>query len=67
MTKCLKCGAVLNQIHIEPLEMIDGAGQGWNGVTYNCPYCYHAISAGIDPVSLKNDIVTEILAALRRG
>ena len=67
MTKCPKCNLVITTLTVEALDLIDSAGGAWKGVIYGCPYCFHAISAGIDPLAQKEHIVTDIVRALRGG
>jgi hypothetical protein len=64
MTKCPTCGKTLVSLNIQPMQMPDASGQFWRGITFNCPYCFSAVGAGIDPIGLKEDIVSGVLKAL---
>jgi hypothetical protein len=41
-------------------------GTKWNTIILCCPHCQTAISAQIDPVALKTDIVAEVVKKLKR-
>jgi hypothetical protein len=63
--KCPKCGnlvasVTLNEVSVNTIGMI------WRGVTYSCQSCNSVLSVGIDPVSLKSDLVDEIAALLHK-
>jgi hypothetical protein len=37
----------------------------WNGVSYDCPYCFSSLGVSIDPIAIKSDIIADLLKALR--
>ena len=66
--KCPKCEAVIRHAQYDEIEIGQApGGHGrpiYNGFTILCPHCRTVLGAGFDPVSLKVDIVREILTAL---
>ena len=62
---CPKCNAVLDSVSLKQIK-VKATGQNWFGVSYQCPYCNAVLSVSIDPVALKEDIVTQILESLRK-
>ena len=66
MAQCHKCDNPLSYVNLENMS-IHAKPQNWHGVAYVCPYCRSVLSVAIDPITLKNDTVTEIVDRLRRG
>jgi hypothetical protein len=66
MAKCPKCNIVITVMNVEALDLFDPAGDAWKGVVYSCQHCSYAISAGIDPLALKEHIVMDVVKALRK-
>jgi hypothetical protein len=64
--RCPKCEAPISSVTIETIS-VKAKPQNWTGVSYLCPSCSCVLSVAIDPIALKNDIVTEILDRLRKG
>ncbi|WP_313226256.1 hypothetical protein [Stutzerimonas chloritidismutans] len=65
--KCPKCEKILQNAHIEPIELKQGFNQAtWNGAAISCPWCKTILSASIDPLAIKADIVNEIKKLLGR-
>jgi uncharacterized protein with PIN domain len=60
---CPKCEAVLSTVHAEPITVKTETGD-WRGVCYVCPACSSVLSVGIDPMTLRNDLLEELLKRL---
>jgi uncharacterized protein with PIN domain len=56
---CPKCNAELSAVHAEPIT-INAAKSSWHGVAYVCPACDVILSVGVDPMSLRNDLLDEL-------
>lgn len=65
-SKCPNCETGLLSIRVEAIDLRVPGGDTYKGAVYSCPSCNAAISAGIDPIALKNDIVNSIKRALGR-
>lgn len=65
MSKCPKCENIISTVNIGTVVMQIGR-QKWKGVVYSCPFCFSAISAEMDPVALKYDIVNEVTANVKQ-
>jgi hypothetical protein len=66
MAECPKCGRTVRTVKGEAVSIDGGPGHRWNGLSYNCPHCSAILSVSIDPMSVKSDIVAEILDEVRR-
>ena len=50
----------------EMLLMVPG-GKTWNGLSYVCPHCQTILGVQMDPIAVKTDTVSGVVAALRKG
>lgn len=66
MAKCPKCDASVTKVDLQNVS-IKAKPNAWNGVAYCCSSCGCVLSVAIDPIAIKNDIVSEILEALGKG
>lgn len=67
MSKCPKCEMSISRFRMEPTKaQRAGSTTLWNCVAYICPHCGTAISVQIDPTLLRDEIVRDITAELRR-
>lgn len=66
-SKCPKCEKLLSYVTGGAVDVKVPMGKTWNGVSYSCPYCHTMISAQIDPIAIKTDIVNELFKKLRGG
>jgi hypothetical protein len=64
--KCPKCDHRLSKVNVEYAE-ICGYNTTYKGVSYVCPHCSAVLSVSIDPLAVKNLIVSEVLKALGKG
>ena len=66
--KCPKCDKVISSVRHEHIKvgMPLMNEPEWHGISYICPSCSTVLSVSIDPVALKNDTITALLAALRQ-
>jgi phage FluMu protein Com len=66
--KCPKCEKIIVKVALQAVTIGPMfGGPEWLGVSYQCPSCQTVLSVGIDPVALKNDLVKELLIALRKA
>jgi hypothetical protein len=65
MALCPYCKAKITSVRAEDASVAT-VGMAWNGVSYSCPSCQSVLSVGIDQISLKADIVKEILKEIRK-
>lgn len=63
--KCPKCEKVIQHLKYEGIDAKPPFGTGaiWKAVTLQCPHCSTILSAAIDPIAIK----TEILNAIKNG
>ena len=66
MAKCPGCERPFSNLSAEHTEISVPNGRTWHGIVYMCPVCRTAVGAEIDPITLKADIVNEVVAALRK-
>lgn len=67
MARCPKCDKPILSLRVDALEAMDSMGASWKGAVFSCPNCSYALGAGIDPVALGDDIVSEVLKGLGKG
>lgn len=67
MAKCAKCDSLLTGITISSTTLSGINMKRLNGLIYACPHCGAAISAGIDPIALKADVVGELAKKMGRS
>jgi hypothetical protein len=63
---CPKCGKPVLMAGVAGVQVLGQDGNQWNGVKFYCMSCQTILSIGVDPVALKNDIVNELIEALRK-
>lgn len=65
--KCPHCEAVINRLNLKEVDgSVPFGSAKWKCVTYGCPSCQKVISAQIDPVALKTDILAGVKKLLGR-
>lgn len=63
--KCPKCDRRIDHAELDEISVGDKTrGPLHRGVSVVCPYCQTILGATIDPISLKADLMDEILEAL---
>jgi hypothetical protein len=62
---CPKCKAPVTSLNGETVN-ISSPGGNWVGATFSCPICSAVLGAGIDPVALKDAIVDELTAGIKK-
>lgn len=69
MGKCPKCGKPIDHVLLGFGSTTDSPPPRREVVTLCCPHekCLHILSAQLDPIAIKSDIVAEVLAALKSG
>lgn len=63
--KCPKCENVMPHVLIETPKIKRYRSDAYMGITLSCPHCHAVLSAAIDPIAIKTDIVNSVVAALR--
>lgn len=58
--KCPKCEKTLTHLDGQSIDIHVGGKNAWKGATFACPWCKSVLSAGIDPIAMKNDIVNSL-------
>jgi hypothetical protein len=61
---CPHCENIVGTVNIKDVNVVSGINQ-WRGIAYMCNHCRKILSVAIDPISLKSDIVDEIVQRLR--
>ncbi len=64
--KCPKCDKLLSHVKIENMVVRESFQTDWHGVSYCCPFCNVILSVQIDPMRLRNEIVSEIVKKLSK-
>lgn len=64
--KCPKCDKSVSGVKIEHVDIKEHFSPKWHGVSLVCEHCDCVLGVAIDPISLKADVVQEVLAALGR-
>jgi phage FluMu protein Com len=63
--KCPKCEKTLHKTDFESIIIGNQAfGPFYNGISILCPHCKTILGTAIDPVSIKDDGVREVLVGL---
>lgn len=63
--KCPKCQALISHADLDGITIGNKLGGPlWQGVSAICPSCKTVLGVAIDPISLKTDIVKEVLQGL---
>jgi phage FluMu protein Com len=65
--KCPKCEAVVSRAIVNTLDLEVVGGQSYLGVSYSCPACHTILSVQMDPMAVKDQIVTDVVSFLRTG
>ena len=63
---CPKCGASIRKVDLNQIEAKAEHGPSLRAITYSCTRCFHVLSVGIDPIAVKNEIVKQIVEALKK-
>lgn len=58
--KCPKCERSVASMHLATVNGVTG-GTAWKTVLFCCPHCHSILSANIDPIAVKGDIVAEVV------
>ena len=67
LPKCPSCKQVVSFVRTSALDVRGSAGNTTGqGIGYSCPFCNTLLSVGIDPITLKADVVAEVLDTVRK-
>jgi transcription elongation factor Elf1 len=66
MSNCPKCGNSFKAVKISDITIGTGNQGKWKGVSYDCPSCGASLGVELDPIAVKNDIVSEVVKKLKR-
>lgn len=64
--KCPSCNQVFGAPLMQGFTSGVMLGSQWKCIAFCCPLCTTVLSAQIDPIAIKTDIVADLLAALRK-
>lgn len=62
--KCPKCEKTVSTVNIEHVDINESFRKKWHGVSLVCSHCDAVLGVAIDPIAMKNDVVSEILEGL---
>lgn len=65
--KCPKCETIVQRVEVDAIDVTVNLQSAWKGVAFHCGHCHTVLGVGIDPIALKADIVSQVLAGLRKG
>lgn len=66
-SKCPKCEKVLVGLNLEScVASVPFGGGQYNAIMLSCPYCSAVVSAQIDPIALRTDIVNMVVNKLKK-
>ncbi len=63
--KCPKCQGIIRNVKTEDISMDVGFQSVWKGFSYLCPQCSTVLSVEINPILLKEDMITGVVKALK--
>jgi uncharacterized protein with PIN domain len=66
MANCPKCDKPLLMLNAQSLKTQVQFGHQLNSLAYTCPSCHAVLNVGIDPLSLKAEIVSELFQRLKK-
>ncbi len=63
---CPYCKSIVMSVRFQEVEATGpiGAKKAWRTLTYACPSCNAVLGCQIDPIALKNDTVSEVVAEI---
>ncbi|WP_423459946.1 hypothetical protein [Ottowia sp. VDI28] len=64
MTKCPRCEQDITQIDMKEITGTASGPKHWKCIAYTCPHCSTLISVQMNPLALKNDILSGVQALL---
>jgi transposase-like protein len=65
MATCPNCGRTFDRATLSDVTVRVGE-TAWHNVSYDCPFCHSSLQVAIAPVSLKTEVVFEVLAEVKR-
>jgi hypothetical protein len=57
--KCPKCERLVSSFDIEGFVAKSGSND-WNCIAFTCPFCRFAISAQVDPIAIRGDVISTL-------
>lgn len=67
MCKCPKCEKTITQLEAEVIPAHLRGGKIIEGAVFMCPLCHTILGAGLDPVTLTNQIITAVQNVAKAG
>lgn len=58
--KCPYCNTVITRLNLEEMPASALFGQEWRTIAYTCPSCQKIITASIDPIAIRTEIINAI-------
>lgn len=66
MGKCPKCEKMVTTLRLQTMDIYGPGLNRWAGVACLCPHCGVILSAGIDPVALRSEIISEVVKRVKK-
>ncbi|MGA2849300.1 MAG: hypothetical protein ABSE46_09905 [Terracidiphilus sp.] len=63
---CPYCKKLITELDVARITLHDDRWGSPNGFTYTCPSCHTVLNAGLDPAPITEQLVKDLLAALRK-
>jgi hypothetical protein len=62
---CPKCNAKLSNVNAEDVSIDMNFERKWRGLSFSCPSCHAVLSVQLNPILLREELLTEIATLLR--
>lgn len=63
--KCPHCDQIVTQVEGLDVPVTVSHRPQWQGLAYACPHCHKILSVQVNPFLLNNELVADLLKALR--
>ena len=60
INKCPKCDKQINNVDAEKVEIVMSLKDKYHGYSYSCPHCRSVLSIEMSPLTLRDDISTQL-------
>ena len=64
--KCPKCDEKLSSVVTQDITLLAGASGQWKGLSHCCPYCSAILGVELNPIAIREDILSGIAKLLNR-
>jgi hypothetical protein len=63
---CPECDNQVESVKVAKVGLDNSYLPGWHAISYSCKHCNAVLGLGIDPVVLREDLISEILSRQKR-